>query len=62
MDINTLLNTVAEYLPEDKVSLVGKAYERAVGAHQGQLRRSGGPFVEHPLQTAITLADLHLDA
>jgi GTP diphosphokinase / guanosine-3',5'-bis(diphosphate) 3'-diphosphatase len=62
MDINELLDKAGEYLPEEKVSLVRAAYKRAVEAHQGQLRCSGEAFVEHPLQAAITLAELHLDA
>ncbi len=62
MEINTLLDKAREYLPENKVNLVMAAYKRALEAHQGQLRRSGGPFVAHPLQAAITLAELHLDA
>ncbi len=62
MDVSTLLNKAGEYLPENKVNLVRAAYERALEAHQGQLRRSGEPFVDHPLQAAMTLAELHLDA
>ena len=62
MEISTLLNKAREYLPENKVNLVRAAYERALEAHQGQLRRSGEPFVDHPLQAAMTLVELHLDA
>lgn len=62
MDISALLSKAGEYLPEDKVSLVRAAYKRALAAHQGQLRRSGEPFVNHPLQVALTLVELHLDA
>lgn len=62
MDISALLSKAGEYLPEDKVSLVRAAYKRALAAHQGQLRRSGEPFVNHPLLVALTLVELHLDA
>ncbi len=49
-------------MPPEKVALVEKAYEFAARAHEGQLRRSGEPYMEHPLQTALTLTDLQLDA
>ena len=57
-----LLDRAAEYLPKDKVGAVGEAYRFAERAHEGQTRLSGEPFVEHPLQTALYLAELHLDS
>jgi len=62
MDITSLVAKASEYLPADKVKLVDAAYEFASKAHQGQLRKSGEPYLEHPLHTAMTLADLQLDA
>jgi guanosine-3',5'-bis(diphosphate) 3'-pyrophosphohydrolase len=62
MDYSILLDKVREYLPPEKVSLVQAAYEFAARAHQGQVRKSGAPFVEHPLAVAVTLAELQLDA
>ena len=56
-----LLSRVRSYLPEDKVELVGKAYRFASERHEGQTRVSGGPYIEHPLQSALFLADLRLD-
>jgi len=50
------------YLPPSKVALVQDAYEFAAKAHQGQVRLSGEPYIEHPLQTALVLAELQLDA
>ncbi|MBI4215984.1 MAG: bifunctional (p)ppGpp synthetase/guanosine-3',5'-bis(diphosphate) 3'-pyrophosphohydrolase [Chloroflexi bacterium] len=50
------------YLGEDKLGLVRRAYEFALKAHQNQRRLSGEPFMEHPLATALLLAELHLDA
>jgi guanosine-3',5'-bis(diphosphate) 3'-pyrophosphohydrolase len=61
MDINVLLDRVKEYLPEDKLALVEKAYRFALEAHGKQLRRSGEPFITHPLETALIVADLQLD-
>jgi GTP pyrophosphokinase len=62
MDIASLITKASEYLPADKVELVQAAYAFAARAHQGQLRKSGEPYLEHPLHTAVTLADLQLDA
>ncbi len=42
--------------------MIEDAYNFALSAHQGQVRKSGKPYLEHPLQTALTLAELQLDA
>ena len=60
--VDTLLTKVREYIPEDKLGVISEAYYFAAKAHDGQVRKSGEPFIEHPLQTAIFLADLRLDA
>ena len=57
-----LLAKAKAYLPEDKVAAIERAYDFAQRAHDGQTRLSGEPFIEHPVQTATFLADLHLDA
>ena len=57
-----LMGRALEYLPQDKLELVQDAYRFAEQAHQGQKRVSGEPFVEHPLQTALYLAELRLDS
>ena len=57
-----LVESVQSYLPEDKAILIEKAYHFAEECHNGQKRISGGPYIEHPLQTALFLAELHLDA
>ena len=62
MDDNSLIAKASEYLPDDGVVLIKAAYEFASQAHQGQMRRSGKPYLEHPLHVAMTLADLQLDA
>jgi len=62
MDIDSLIAKVSEYLPAEKVDLIKAAYEFASQAHQGQMRKSGEPYLEHPLQVTTTLVDLHLDA
>ena len=57
-----LLTRAASYLPPDRVAFIKKAYEFAAIAHEGQLRLSGEPFIRHPLETALYLVDLNMDA
>lgn len=59
--LEILLAKAREYVPEDRIHIIEEAYKFAAAAHDGQVRRSGEPFIEHPLQTAIFLADLRLD-
>ncbi|MDD9994692.1 MAG: HD domain-containing protein, partial [Dehalococcoidia bacterium] len=59
--VDALLKKARKYLPDDKIDLIVDAYEFADEAHAGQTRLSGEPFIEHPLQTAMFLADLKLD-
>jgi guanosine-3',5'-bis(diphosphate) 3'-pyrophosphohydrolase len=50
------------YLPAERIAVVEEAYQFAAEAHQGQMRLSGDPYMEHPVQTAMILAELQLDA
>ncbi|MCR5503784.1 MAG: HD domain-containing protein, partial [Lachnospiraceae bacterium] len=56
-----LLLRVRRYHPSDDLSLIEKAYEIAADAHKGQLRKSGEPYIIHPLCVGIILADLEMD-
>jgi GTP pyrophosphokinase len=47
--------------PKAQTTLVRRAYEVAVKAHEGQVRVSGDPYIQHPLAVAAILADLGLD-
>ena len=58
----TLIERVGTYLPEESTDLVGQAYLFAEECHEGQLRKSGEPYIAHPLETALFLAGLHLDS
>ena len=60
--ITSLLEKVVAYNPEADEELIAEAYGMAHAAHKGQVRKSGEPFVYHPLATAAVLADLHLDS
>ena len=57
-----ILVKAKSYLPLDKVGLIEDAYNFAWKAHEGQKRLSGEPYVEHPINTALFLADLNMDA
>ncbi|MFC2025430.1 RelA/SpoT family protein [Chloroflexota bacterium] len=61
MGCGQLIEKVREYLPPEKVAIVEDAYHFAMQAHEGQARKSGEPYLEHPLQVALTLAELQLD-
>ncbi len=56
-----LVSRVRLYHPSDDISMIEKAYKIALEAHEGQFRRSGEPYIMHPLHVAIILADLELD-
>jgi GTP pyrophosphokinase len=51
-----------DYLSEDDVGLVRQAYEFSRRAHEGQFRKSGEPYISHPLAVAGILAGWHMDA
>ena len=59
--INQLIAKLEGYLPPAEVERVQEAYDFAFSAHQGQRRRSGEPYITHPVAVADLLADLRLD-
>ncbi|MDD6203081.1 MAG: bifunctional (p)ppGpp synthetase/guanosine-3',5'-bis(diphosphate) 3'-pyrophosphohydrolase, partial [Lachnospiraceae bacterium] len=56
-----LIARVKKYHPSDDISMIQKAYQIASKAHKDQVRKSGEPYIIHPLYVAIILADLELD-
>ena len=56
-----LVETIRQYHPSDDLSLVERAYRLADEAHGGIKRKSGEPYIIHPLHVAIILAELELD-
>ncbi|MBR1770778.1 MAG: bifunctional (p)ppGpp synthetase/guanosine-3',5'-bis(diphosphate) 3'-pyrophosphohydrolase [Lachnospiraceae bacterium] len=56
-----LISHVQKYHPSDDISMIAKAYAMASEAHADQLRKSGEPYIIHPLNVATILADLELD-
>ena len=56
-----LIKKIKEYHPSDDFSLIEKAYHMADDAHKDQKRKSGEPYIIHPLCVAIILAELEMD-
>ncbi len=59
--LEDLCERVRLYYPTADLSIIEKAYEISEKAHSGQIRRSGEPYISHPLGVAAILADMHLD-
>ena len=60
--MDELINKVKTYISSSSIPLIEEALTFASNAHLGQKRLSGEPFIEHPVKTAMFLADLNLDA
>lgn len=58
---NKLIETIRQYHPSLDLSDIERAYKVAKEAHEGQFRKSGEPYIIHPLCVAIILAELELD-
>ena len=59
--ISHLCSVLESYLSKEEVGLVKKAHRIADRAHSGQFRKSGEPYISHPLSVALILAELKLD-
>lgn len=59
--IEDLIKIIEKYMTEDEVAFVMKAYEYAKLMHKDQKRKSGEPYIIHPVNVAIILADLDMD-
>ncbi len=63
--MNALLTPLADRLrelnPKSDLSVLEQAFDKAKLAHDGQLRKSGDPYITHPVAVAEILADLGLD-
>lgn len=56
-----LIKGICRYHPSDDIRMIEKAYQIARDAHKNQKRKSGEPYIIHPLCVAIILADLEMD-
>lgn len=59
--IEDLIKIIEKYMTEEEVAFVMKAYEYAKAMHKDQKRKSGEPYILHPVNVAIILADLDMD-
>lgn len=57
----SVVKLVSYYMSEEHVAFVQKALDYATNAHDGQFRKSGEPYIIHPIQVAGILAELHMD-
>ncbi len=62
MTFEDLLAEVRQYLTPHDMEAIQRAYYVANQAHQGTIRRSGEPYIQHPLEVALLLADMRIDA
>jgi len=61
LTIDSLCEKLGTYLNSNQIADVRRAYKLAERAHEGQFRRSGEPYITHPLAVADILADMHID-
>jgi len=60
--IEQLMERAKKYLSEEDLTFINHAYQFAEEAHEGQFRKSGEPYIVHPVQVAWILVDLQMDA
>src|SRR5436305_14849612 len=60
--LQDLLAETCQYLTPLDMERIERAYELASRAHRGVVRRSGEPYIQHPLEVALLLADMRIDA
>ena len=60
--LDDILEKVSSSYSEKDITLLKKAYVFAAHAHKGQVRRSGEPYLSHPLEVVNMLADMRLDS
>lgn len=61
VSLDPILKRAREYLPEDRLALVREAFEFAAKCHEGVKRRTGDPYITHPLAVTELVAGLELD-
>ncbi len=59
--VRNLVETLETYLPKEQVETILSAYEFGAASHEGQTRKSGEPYITHPVAVAQELAEMHLD-
>ncbi|RVU48240.1 bifunctional (p)ppGpp synthetase/guanosine-3',5'-bis(diphosphate) 3'-pyrophosphohydrolase [Lujinxingia sediminis] len=59
--LNSIIKKVRSYHPDPDIAQLREAYEFAAAMHEGQMRKSGEPYMSHPLEVMDIIADLRLD-
>jgi len=59
--LRDLRASLQQYLPAAQIELINKAIAVGTAAHEGQFRKSGEPYIQHPIAVALLLAELRLD-
>lgn len=59
--METFLSDLLQINPNINIELIKRAYQKAEAYHEGQLRKSGEPYLVHPVEVAIILAELGMD-
>ena len=59
--ISDLSKLIGTYLQPEQVEKVRRAYQFSAKAHEGQKRKSGEPYIHHPLEVAYILGEMHMD-
>ena len=59
--VQDLLHRAGESVPAERLRMIEEAYVFAAESHDGQMRKSGEPYIIHPLDAALTVAELNLD-
>ena len=60
--VRQLVDTLETYLPDEQIRKVLEAYEFGAAFHKGQTRKSGEPYITHPVAVAQELGEMHLDS
>ena len=61
MNIDRIVKKFQESHPDEDTTMLYLAYDFAAEAHAGQLRKTGEPYIQHPLHTAFLLAEIKAD-
>src|SRR5258707_202121 len=56
--VKELLHRAGESVPPERLSMIEEAYHFAFASHDGQMRKSGEPYIIHPVDAALTVAEL----
>jgi (p)ppGpp synthase/HD superfamily hydrolase len=57
-----LVDTLQTYLPQEQIDTIIRAYEFGAEVHEGQTRKTGEPYISHPVAVAQSLAEMYLDS